>query len=49
MFRKSTTAAISLAALAALALSGCNKDTAEAGEPKKPECIAPAKPGAVLT
>lgn len=45
MFRKSTTAAISLAALAALALSGCNKDTAEAGEPKKPECIAPAKPG----
>lgn len=45
MFRKSTTAAISLAALAALALSGCNQNAAEAGEPKKPECIAPAKPG----
>ncbi|WP_416191468.1 Bug family tripartite tricarboxylate transporter substrate binding protein [Neisseria sp. CCUG12390] len=45
MFRKSTTAAISMAVLATFALSGCNKETAEAGEPKKPECIAPAKPG----
>lgn len=45
MFRKSSTVVFSVAALAALALSGCNKDEAQAGEPKKPECIAPAKPG----
>ncbi|WP_146135109.1 hypothetical protein [Neisseria iguanae] len=31
--------------MAALALSGCNKDTAEAGKPKKLECITPAKLG----
>lgn len=45
MFRKSSTVVLSVAALAALALSGCKKDEAQAGEPKKPECIAPAKPG----
>lgn len=45
MFRKSSTVVLSVAALAALALSGCKKDEAKAGEPKKPECIAPAKPG----
>ena len=45
MFRKSSTVVFSVAALAALALSGCNKDETQAGEPKKPECIAPAKPG----
>lgn len=36
---------LSLAVAAALSLSACNKDKAEAGAPSKPECIAPAKPG----
>ncbi|WP_107687993.1 tripartite tricarboxylate transporter substrate binding protein [Neisseria wadsworthii] len=36
---------LSLAIAAALSLSACNKDKAEAGAPSKPECIAPAKPG----
>lgn len=36
---------LSLAVAAALSLSACNKDEAEAGAPSKPECIAPAKPG----
>lgn len=36
---------LSLAVAAALSLSACNKDKAEAGVPAKPECIAPAKPG----
>ncbi|OSI16909.1 Bug family tripartite tricarboxylate transporter substrate binding protein [Neisseria dumasiana] len=36
---------LSLAVTAALSLSACNKDKAEAGAPSKPECIAPAKPG----
>ncbi|EGZ51101.1 tripartite tricarboxylate transporter substrate binding protein [Neisseria wadsworthii] len=36
---------LSLAVAAALSLSACNKDKAEAGAPAKPECIAPAKPG----
>lgn len=38
-------AALSVAVLAALSLSACNKEKAEAGAPSKPECIAPAKPG----
>ncbi|MRN38254.1 hypothetical protein GJV52_06710 [Neisseria brasiliensis] len=49
MFRKSTTAAISLAALATLALSGCNKDTAEAGEPKNLNVSHQPNRAAVLT
>ncbi|STZ77448.1 Bug family tripartite tricarboxylate transporter substrate binding protein [Bergeriella denitrificans] len=44
MFHKSTTL-FGTALLGILALSGCDKGTTEAGEPKKPECIAPAKPG----
>lgn len=36
---------LTLAVTAALSLSACNKDKAEAGAPSKPECIAPAKPG----
>lgn len=30
---------------AVFVLGGCNKQTAQNGEPSKPECIAPAKPG----
>lgn len=32
-------------ALIALSLAGCSKGGDEAGAPKRPECIAPAKPG----
>ena len=34
-------------ALIALSLAGCSKGGDEAGAPKRPECIAPAKPGGV--
>lgn len=36
---------LATAVAAALALSGCGKEQKQAGEPSKPECIAPAKPG----
>ena len=42
---RQTTPLLSATLMAALVLSGCNKGSTEAGEPKKPECIAPAKPG----
>lgn len=45
MLNKPTITLGALAVLAALGLSGCNKEAGQAGEPKKPECIAPAKPG----
>ncbi|QEY23753.1 Bug family tripartite tricarboxylate transporter substrate binding protein [Neisseria animalis] len=44
MLHKSSTL-LGAALMGVLALSGCNKGTTEVGEPKKPECIAPAKPG----
>ena len=44
MFRKSSTY-LGMALMGALALTGCNKGSTEAGAPSKPECIAPAKPG----
>lgn len=42
---RQTAPLLSATLMAALVLSGCSKGSTEAGEPKKPECIAPAKPG----
>ncbi|MDO4998453.1 MAG: tripartite tricarboxylate transporter substrate binding protein [Neisseria sp.] len=36
---------VATALAAAFSLSACGNKSAEAGEPSKPECIAPAKPG----